>query len=83
MGKTYHHQPDDYTIPKTEPLVTHSTEMTGDWAQDCLTWRGVKLTGRYAHWCYEWDDLPMDETCPEWPCNCGIAERVDRDTPQS
>jgi hypothetical protein len=42
------------------------------WVQDCLHWRGVVLTGGHQHWCDEWDGLPMDDTCPEWPCNCGI-----------
>lgn len=40
-------------------------------AADSLHWRGRVLTGRHAHWCVEWDDLPIDETCPEWPCGCG------------
>jgi len=43
-----------------------------DWDEDCLLWRGAVLTGRGAHWCGEWDDLPVDETCPEWPC-CHVA----------
>jgi len=38
--------------------------------EDCLQWRGRVLDGTYRHWCAEWDDLPMDETCPEWPCDC-------------
>ncbi len=42
-----------------------------DWRQDCLKWRGRVLTGRYAHWCIEWDGLPIDETTTmEWPCAC-------------
>jgi hypothetical protein len=47
------------------------------WAEDCEKWRGRLLTGKYAHWCLEWDDLPIDETTPEWPCHCGIQEHVD------
>lgn len=39
-----------------------------DWEEDCLTFRGEVLTGIGAHWCAEWDDLPIDETCYEWPC---------------
>lgn len=42
----------------------------GDWEKDCLKWRGRVLTGKFKHWCYEWDELPVDETTPEWPCNC-------------
>lgn len=40
------------------------------WWADCLAWRGRLLVGRQWHWCADWDDLPMDETCPEWPCAC-------------
>lgn len=39
---------------------------------DCLHWRGRALTGKYSHWCQEWDQLPVDETCGgEFSCcNC-------------
>lgn len=40
-----------------------------EWEEDCLKWRGKVLTGRYSHWCFEFDGLPMDETCErEWDC---------------
>jgi hypothetical protein len=45
-----------------------------DWEEDCLEWRGSVLTGKHAHWCPEWDDLPIDETCAEWPCGCAESE---------
>ena len=41
-----------------------------EFVEDCLHWRGRVLEGAYRHWCMEWDDLPIDETCPEWPCDC-------------
>jgi hypothetical protein len=41
-----------------------------DWILDCNTWRGEVLTGKYSHWCPDWDFLPVDETCKEWPCSC-------------
>jgi hypothetical protein len=44
---------------------------------DCLHYRGEVLTGTYSHWCAEWDGLPIDETCYEWPCDCGIKEHID------
>lgn len=47
---------------------------TGDWILDCDKWRGRLLTGGAAHWCPEWDDLPVDETCFEWPCRCSFAD---------
>lgn len=37
---------------------------------DCLHWRGRVLTGAHAHWCDDYDGLPVDETTPEWPCSC-------------
>ena len=40
------------------------------WIASSLYWRGKVLTGRFAHWCEDWDGLPIDETTPEWPCAC-------------
>ena len=40
------------------------------WEEDCLAMRGKKLIGNFSHWCPDWDGLPIDETCPEWPCVC-------------
>ena len=45
----------------------------------CLHLRGRVLRGKYAHWCIDWDDLPIDETCPEWPCCCGFQEWKDKE----
>lgn len=40
-----------------------------DWIDDCQRWRGRVLTGKYAHWCFDWDGLPVDETTQdEWEC---------------
>jgi hypothetical protein len=47
---------------------------TTEWEQECLKWRGRVLTGRYAHYCFDWDGLPVDETCPEWDCGCRWEE---------
>jgi hypothetical protein len=41
-----------------------------EWEEDCLRWRGRILTGAHKHWCWDWDGLPIDETTPEWPCEC-------------
>jgi hypothetical protein len=46
-----------------------------EWVNDCERWRGRVLTGKYAHWCHDWDGLPVDETCPEWSC-CLCWERT-------
>ncbi len=59
--------------PVADPPPQHaSTDLAplNHWAEDCEKWRGQPLTGRHAHWCADWDDLPIDETCPEWPCGC-------------
>lgn len=46
-------------------------EPSQDWIEDCRKWQGVVLSGKYAHWCHEWDELPIDETCLEFICcNC-------------
>ena len=47
--------------------------MTKEFEVDCLHWRGRVLVGRYAHYCNDWDGLPVDETTPEWPCACADA----------
>jgi len=36
---------------------------SADWIEDCMHWHGKVLTGNNAHWCPEWDDLPIDDTC--------------------
>ena len=41
-----------------------------DWEDNCIHWRGRILTGKDAHWCADWDDLPVDDTTPEYPCAC-------------
>lgn len=44
-----------------------------DWQLDCLHWYGEPdlLQGTFRHWCPDWDDLPIDETCGEFlNCTC-------------
>ena len=48
-----------------------------EWIADCRHWRGRVLTGLYAHWCFDWDGLPIDETTPEWPCTCALELQQD------
>jgi len=45
------------------------------WVNDCARWRGVLLVGEKRHWCNDWDGLPIDETCREFPCACFPLER--------
>jgi hypothetical protein len=43
---------------------------------DSMWWRGRILTGKLAHWCYDWDLLPVDETTIEIEsCHCFPAEQ--------
>ena len=54
-----------------DPITTgwnHAQE--AQWQRDCLRWGRRVLTGKFRHWCFEWDELPVDETCDEWPCGC-------------
>ena len=41
-----------------------------DWELDCIRWHGIVLVGDAKHWFPDWDDLPIDETCPEFECCC-------------
>ena len=36
-----------------------------NWEKDCLKWWGKILTGKYSHYCFDWDGLPIDETCKD------------------
>lgn len=39
-----------------------------DWIEDCIRYWGYELTGLRAHWCHDWDGLPIDETRVEIDC---------------
>lgn len=42
-----------------------------EWIADCLKWRSRVLVGEKAHWCHDWDGLPIDETTEEIEyCGC-------------
>jgi hypothetical protein len=43
----------------TDPLL---------WLDDCEKWIGRPLVGSKAHWCHNWDGLPIDETTKEFEC---------------
>lgn len=41
------------------------------WEAECMNFHGEILTGEFCHYCDEWDDLPIDETCEEFAaCTC-------------
>lgn len=57
--------------------------------KECIKWRGKKLIGKYAHWCDEWDSLPVDETTSEFSCcvcniqfEDGTVSRFSEDIPR-
>ena len=47
---------------------------TDAFKRDSMQWRGVVLTGKYAHYCAYWDFLPVDETCDEFMSCCDVVE---------
>ena len=51
----------NFKYTKTPKPPTH-------WAADCIKWRGRILDGPDAHWCCDWDDLPIDALTPEYDC---------------
>ena len=50
-----------------------------EWEEDCLKWRGVVLTGKKAHWCLDWDGLPVDETTPEFECCTCFSDKAEKE----
>ena len=38
------------------------------WIEDCEKSVGRPLLGSMAHYCYEWDGMPVDETTREFEC---------------
>ena len=47
------------------------TDLSSDFIEDCIRWRGRVLNGDYAHWCPDWDFDPICDTMPEYEaCRC-------------
>lgn len=46
-----------------------NNKFSEDWIRDCIRFHGKVLTGEKGHWCWDYDDLPIDETCEEYE-NC-------------
>ena len=52
-------------------LIAQTNNNAEDWEADCLREWGRVLRGGHRHWCPEWDDLPIDDTLPEYQsCIC-------------
>ena len=46
-----------------------------EFEQDCMHFHGKILTGKYKHYCPDFDYLPIDETCTEFEyCLCEWEE---------
>ena len=42
-----------------------------EWLEVSVRYNGRPLVGKYRHFCNDWDDLPIDETCEEFSgCTC-------------
>ena len=52
----------------TEEELTRLKHHPEGWIEACKRWRGYTLDGLYAHYCYSWDELPVDETTEEYSC---------------
>ena len=59
----------------TEEELTRLKFHPEEWIEVCRMWRGRILDGLYAHYCYSWDELPVDETTEEYLyCKCNKEE---------
>lgn len=47
-----------------------------DWEKDCSKFYGKFLNGEYAHWCPDYDGLPIDETCIDEFDNCTCNKEI-------
>lgn len=64
---------------KVIPIMRLS-DISKEWNEDAIRWRGSIMTGLHAHWCVDWDGLPIDETSLEYPCACIEDHEVIRTT---
>jgi len=52
------------------------------WEEECMHFYNKVLDGEYRHYCYEWDGLPIDETCFEYKCcTCFFEVMKEKDAP--
>ncbi len=60
--------------------MTYSENDTLRWREDCIHWQGKVLVGEHAHYCWDWDGLPIDETTVEYrSCVCYRPDEDDGD----
>lgn len=64
-----------YSLEKAKKCGNYSAnENENDWVTDCVHFHGKVLHGEKAHWCPDWDYLPIDETCFEFEVGCNCYE---------
>ena len=56
--------------PTLQEMTMDGYDSKAELEASFLKWRGRLPEGKHAHACPEWDDLPIDELCSEWPCEC-------------
>jgi len=54
-------------VIRFDGLIRPRQRLFGSLDSRLCSMRGELLIGKYGHWCNEWDGLPIDETCMEWP----------------
>lgn len=60
--------------------MTFMENKSTEWEDDCMHFHGKVLTGKYSHWCPEFDYLPIDENCYEFDyCTCDKGDFKDND----
>ena len=53
-------------------------DLSEDWIEDCNHHHGRLLTGKFAHWCPDFDYLAIDETVDEFQyCQCEWENKED------
>jgi hypothetical protein len=58
-------------IDISDPSKLKDEDFVKIWVKDCYRWHDRLLTGKYQHYCPEWDYLPIDDTCMEFEvCTC-------------
>ena len=53
------------------------SEPSAEWIEDCEKYWGRTLDGPNAHWCHDWDCLPVDDTLQEAKCCVCLDREVD------
>lgn len=75
------HVVDRFKRADENPLKQDTCDSDPSFEQDCKRERGRLLVGKYAHYCFDWDGLTVDESTLEFQCcQCfsGIRFKITR-----